>query len=46
MLQAKPSIHSEKGIMSLTPGAIGNWRQALEKQLQSHETKIGLEMYN
>ncbi len=24
MLQAKPGIHSEKGIRSLTPGSIGN----------------------
>jgi hypothetical protein len=46
MLQAKPGIQSEKGIRSLTPGSIGNWRQALEKQLQSHEAKIGLEMYS
>jgi hypothetical protein len=46
MLQAKPDIQSEKGIRSLTPGSIDNWRQALEKQLQSHEAKIGLEMYS
>jgi hypothetical protein len=46
MLQAKPGIQSEKGIRSLIPGSIGNWRQALEKQLQSHEAKLGLEMYS
>jgi hypothetical protein len=46
MLQAKPGIHSEKGIRSLTPSSIGNWRQTLDKQLQSHEAKIGLEMYS